>query len=154
MNNYIVFSSYYKHGETSTEIYQSLLEMFDKFLYINICECLEQIILENIPDSESENESDDDSDNESVKIYDEDYENAKIEYNMLYNKYKNMYERQYRSIEKNKKQDYFKILTENIETNEEILLNDIIKMNHNLFTNNWSIRTIIKVKKNYYTSYI
>ena len=147
-NNYIVFSSYYKHGETSTEIYQSLLEMFDKFLYINICECLEQIIMENTSDSESDNESDDDSDN------DEDNENSKIENNILYKKYNKIYDKRYRSIEKNKKQDNFKILTENIETDEEILLNDIIKMNHNLFTNNWSIRTIIKVKKDYYTSYI
>ncbi len=150
MNNYIVFSSYYKHGETSTKIYQSLYEIFDKFLYVNICECIEQIIYENEPDSDS----DDDSDNESVKVYDEDSEKAEIEYNLLYKKYKNIYERRYHEVEKNKKEEYFKILTENIESNEEILLNEIIRMNEKLYSDNWSIRTIIKVKKENYSIYL
>ncbi len=126
--DYIVFESYYKHGETMTNIYDSLYDFFEKELYYNMENCLCKI--------KDHNESENERSKKSASYY--------------YNKYKYLLSRRPYG-EKIDKIRYFTLLTEEIESDEDKLFEEVIDMNEYIIDIHWSIRGIVKVKKDSYS---
>jgi hypothetical protein len=139
--DYIVFNSYYKHGETMTNVYDSFYKFFEKTLHNNMIDFLLEV-----QDQLDEEESEDESEEEESKNYDIDDDDDLKKYIIYYNKYKKLLP-EGRNEDKMK---YFKLLTEEIESDEDKLFKEILVMNEYIKDSEWSIRSIIKVKKDSY----
>jgi len=145
--DYISFESYYKHGETLTKVHNSFYDFFIKTLHGNIISFLMKI-LEN-----EEIKKEDEEEGYIVEENEEEKEKSRIN-KEYYNKYKDLYIRDsYKRSNSDTQLEYFKILTEKIEPNEEKCFQEIIVMNELIQYSEWSIRSIIKVKKDSYSSY-
>lgn len=127
--DYIVFNSYYKHGDTMTNVYDSFYKFFEKTLHDNMIDFLLKV-QDQLDDEDDGNYRDND-----VKRY-----------IIYYDKYKELLP-EGRNEDKMK---YFKLLTEEIESDKDDLFKEVLVMNEYIRDNGWSIRTIIKVKKDSY----
>ncbi len=127
--DYIVFNSYYKHGETMTNVYDSFYKFFEKTLHDNMIDFLLKV------QDQLDGEDDGNYRDNDVKRY-----------IIYYDKYKELLP-EGRNEDKMK---YFKLLTEEIEPDKDDLFKEVLVMNEYIRNNGWSIRSIIKVKKDSY----
>ena len=130
MSNYIVFSSYYKHGETSCDVYTSFKDCFGG-------------LVQSIFDFISKH-------NENLDEYEEEDEMVEeIKTNENYfNKYKILFETE---SDASNTEKLYQIFIDSINCSDKEFFDDVIEMNKVLYDNDWSVRGIVKVPSNSYS---
>jgi hypothetical protein len=133
MSNYVIFSAYYKHGETETIFCNSLFDFLNKY-YDNITNCLSEIENSYLDEEEEEDSFEDEN---CTSLRDFNITGPIGTLIMCFDKYKQLLS--------TPKEKCFDLMT-SIEKDENKLLHDIVKMNDVLRENDWSIRSIISIQ--------
>ncbi len=143
MSNYIIFSSYYKHGETNTVVAKSFKECFGAVVE-SVYDFMQNQY--ELWDEYEEYKIEEDMEEHANRVWNEikDYESC-------FNKYKVLFETERNASNKDK---LFEIFTEKIEVTEEQFFADVIHMNKVIYDNDWSIRTIIKIPCDSYSCWV
>ena len=142
--DYIIFSAYYKHGETETKICNSFYSLFKEVL-----KTIFEFTGKYLDSQEDEEDYEEDTPENNKEILET--------YKDIYMKYKKLFEKRKHT---NRDDLCFSIFMNEIAIKnkdqsdiEKEFLEDILFMNKYLLEEceSWSIRTICKIKKNSYS---